>query len=48
MVLCAERLNYDEVKRMKKLILALASLGVVSVLVSLVPDIRRYLRIRSM
>ncbi len=33
---------------MKKLILALASLGVVSVLVSLVPDIRRYLRIRSM
>jgi hypothetical protein len=33
---------------MKKLLLALASLGMISVLVSLVPDIRRYLRIRSM
>jgi hypothetical protein len=33
---------------MKKLFFALASLGFVSVLVSLVPDIRRYLRIRSM
>jgi hypothetical protein len=33
---------------MKKLILAMASLGVISVLVTLVPDIRRYLRMRSM
>jgi hypothetical protein len=33
---------------MKKLILAMASLGMISVLVSLVPDIRRYLRMRSM
>jgi hypothetical protein len=28
--------------------LAMASLGMISVLVSLVPDIRRYLRIRAM
>jgi len=28
--------------------LAMASLGMISVLVSLVPDIRRYLRMRSM
>ena len=33
---------------MKKVILAMASLGVITVLVSLVPDIRRYLRMRSM
>jgi hypothetical protein len=33
---------------MKKLILAMASLGMISVLVSLVPDIRRYLKMRSM
>jgi hypothetical protein len=33
---------------MKKLLLAITSLGVITVLVSLVPDIRRYLRIRSM
>jgi hypothetical protein len=33
---------------MKKLIFAVASLSVVSVLVSVLPDIRRYLRIRSM
>ena len=33
---------------MKKLILAMASLGMISVLVTLVPDIRRYLRMRSM
>lgn len=33
---------------MKKLILAMASLGMISMLVSLLPDIRRYLRIRAM
>ncbi len=33
---------------MRKLILAMASLGMISMLVSLVPDIRRYLRMRSM
>jgi len=33
---------------MKKIILTVASLGMISMLVSLVPDIRRYLRIRAM
>jgi hypothetical protein len=33
---------------MKKVLLAMASLGMITVLVSLVPDIRRYLRMRSM
>jgi hypothetical protein len=33
---------------MKKLIFAMASLGMLSILVSMVPDIRRYLRIRAM
>ena len=47
-MLWAEQSKQDEVKRMKKLILAMASLGMISMLISLVPDIRRYLRIRSM
>jgi hypothetical protein len=33
---------------MKRVILAIASLGVITALISMVPDIRRYLRIRSM
>ena len=33
---------------MKRLFLAIASLGVITALVSLAPDIRRYLKIRSM
>jgi hypothetical protein len=33
---------------MKKAIVAMASLGMIALLVTLVPDIRRYLRIRSM
>jgi hypothetical protein len=33
---------------MKKILLAMASLGIISVLVSLAPDIRRYLKMRSM
>jgi hypothetical protein len=33
---------------MKKVILAMASLGMISLLVTLVPDIRRYLKMRSM
>ena len=33
---------------MKKLIFAMASLGLLSIVVSMVPDIRRYLRIRAM
>jgi len=37
-----------EVKRMKKAILALGSLGVVTLLIAMAPDIRRYLRMRCM
>jgi hypothetical protein len=33
---------------MKKAILAVASLGIVTLLVSIAPDIRRYLRMRAM
>jgi hypothetical protein len=33
---------------MKKLIFAMASLGMLSIFVAMVPDIRRYLRIRAM
>jgi hypothetical protein len=33
---------------MKKLIFAMASLGMLSIVVSMLPDIRRYLRIRAM
>jgi len=33
---------------MKKTILAMASLGVLTLLVSMAPDIRRYLRMRFM
>jgi hypothetical protein len=37
-----------EVRQMKKVILAMASLGMIALLVTMAPDIRRYLRIRSM
>jgi hypothetical protein len=33
---------------MKRAMLAIASLGMIALLVTLAPDIRRYLRIRSM
>lgn len=33
---------------MRKAILAMASFGMITLLVSLVPDIRRYLRMRAM
>jgi hypothetical protein len=33
---------------MRKAILAIASLGMIALLVTLAPDIRRYLRIRAM
>jgi hypothetical protein len=37
-----------EVRQMKRAMLAIASLGMIALLVTLAPDIRRYLRIRSM
>jgi hypothetical protein len=36
------------VKRMKKVILTMASLGMLTLLISMTPDIRRYLRMRLM
>jgi Family of unknown function (DUF6893) len=37
-----------EVNEMKKAILALGSLGMVTLLIAMAPDIRRYLRMRRM
>jgi hypothetical protein len=37
-----------EVKSMKKTILALGSLGMITLLLAMAPDIRRYLRMRCM
>jgi hypothetical protein len=37
-----------EVKTMKRIFWAIASLGMLTALISMVPDIRRYIRISSM
>jgi len=40
--------NDHGVKRMKKVILTMASLGMLTLLISMTPDIRRYIRMRLM
>jgi hypothetical protein len=40
--------RFPEVERMQKIILTVAALGFIAIVVTVAPDIRRYMRIRNM
>jgi hypothetical protein len=40
--------RFPEIERMQKIILTVAALGFITIVVTVAPDIRRYMRIRNM